>query len=72
MGTAMMGPDFTQWHGFYEVAKHFYNEFLPEAEHLEPGISKDVYSQGWHRWKTGLQPEELKQILEFYRGRYKQ
>ncbi len=21
MGTAMMGPDYTQWHGFYEVAK---------------------------------------------------
>jgi len=23
MGTAMMGPDYAQWHGFYEVAKPF-------------------------------------------------
>jgi len=26
-----MGPDYTWWHGIYEVAKHFYFEFLPEA-----------------------------------------
>ncbi len=30
-GAAMMGPDYTWWHGIYEVAKHFYFEFLPEA-----------------------------------------
>lgn len=72
MGTAMMGPDFTQWHGFYEVAKHFYNEFLPEADHLLPGISETVLTQEWHRWKTGLKPEEVKQILDFYQERYKQ
>jgi hypothetical protein len=72
MGTAMMGPDFTQWHGFYEVAKHFYNDFLPEAERLQPGVSKPALNQDWHRWKAGLKAEELKQILDFYRQRYKQ
>ena len=72
MGTAMMGPDFTQWHGFYEVAKHFYNEFLPEAEHLQPGVTRPILKQDYHRWKVGLKPEELKKILEFYQGRYKQ
>jgi hydroxylamine dehydrogenase len=30
-GAAMMGPDYTWWHGFYEVARNFYFEFLPEA-----------------------------------------
>lgn len=30
-GASMMGPDFTWWHGVYEVAKHFYFEFLPAA-----------------------------------------
>ncbi len=30
-GAAMMGPDYTWWHGFYEVAQHFYFKFLPEA-----------------------------------------
>lgn len=72
MGTAMMGPDYTQWHGFYEVAKNFYNEFLPEAERLQPGISKDVLSQDWHRWKSGLTPGEAEKILQFYKDRYKQ
>jgi hydroxylamine dehydrogenase len=72
MGTAMMGPDYTQWHGFYEVAKHFYTEFLPEAEHLQPGISEAVLSQDFHRWKKGLKPEEVERIIEFYKERYKQ
>jgi hypothetical protein len=72
MGTAMMGPDYTQWHGFYEVSKHFYNDLLPEAEQLEPGITKSVLATDWHRWKAGMKPEELKQILEFYQKRYKQ
>lgn len=30
----MMGPDYTHWHGTYEVAKHFYSEFVPELERL--------------------------------------
>jgi hydroxylamine dehydrogenase len=29
-----MGPDYTHWHGTYEVAKHFYAEFIPELEEL--------------------------------------
>jgi len=33
-GASMMGPDYTHWHGTYEVAKHFYSEFIPELEEL--------------------------------------
>ncbi|MFQ5430720.1 MAG: multiheme c-type cytochrome, partial [Phycisphaerae bacterium] len=33
-GAAMMGPDYTHWHGTYEVAKHFYTEMIPELEAL--------------------------------------
>ncbi len=33
-GVSMMGPDYTHWHGTYEVAKHFYAEFVPELEEL--------------------------------------
>lgn len=33
-GASMMGPDYTHWHGTYEVAKHFYSEFIPELEDL--------------------------------------
>jgi len=33
MGAAMMAPDYTWWHGFYECKNRF-NEFMAEAEHL--------------------------------------
>lgn len=33
-GVSMMGPDITHWHGTYEIAKHFYTEFIPELEEL--------------------------------------
>ena len=31
---SMQGPDYTHWHGTYEIAKHFYVKFIPELEHL--------------------------------------
>ena len=33
-GASMMGPDYTHWHGMYEVAKQFYTEMVPELETL--------------------------------------
>jgi len=70
MGTAMMGPDFTQWHGFYEVAKHFYNGLVPEAEHRLPGVSSEILKGDYHRWKQGLTKEQIQEQLDFYRKRY--
>ena len=31
---SMQGPDYTHWHGTYEVAKHWYSKFIPELEEL--------------------------------------
>jgi hydroxylamine dehydrogenase len=70
MGTAMMGPDYTQWHGFYEVAKTFYNEFIPEAEALQPGITAEVMGNDYHKWRKGLTKEEIQQQIDFYKSRY--
>ncbi len=33
-GVSMMGPDYTHWHGTYEVAKHFYSHFIAELQEL--------------------------------------
>ena len=33
-GASMMGPDYTHWHGTYEVAKHWYAKFIPKLEKL--------------------------------------
>ncbi len=41
-GASMMGPDITHWHGTYEVAKHFYSEFVPELQDLaERNLASD-------------------------------
>ena len=44
----MMGPDYTHWHGTYEVAKHFYSEFIPGLQELirEHGADKDPAKAG--------------------------
>jgi hypothetical protein len=33
-GAAMMAPDYTHWHGMYEVAERFYQELIPEAREM--------------------------------------
>ena len=33
-GASMMGPDYTHWHGTYEIAKNFYTEYIPELQEL--------------------------------------
>jgi hydroxylamine dehydrogenase len=49
-GAAMMGPDYVQWHGFFEVADRFYNEFVPEAEELLPGVTDSFLADPLHQW----------------------
>lgn len=37
---SMQGPDYTHWHGTYDLAKHFYTKMVPELEHLiEKGMN---------------------------------
>jgi hydroxylamine dehydrogenase len=57
MGAAMMGPDYTWWHGLYEVVKHFYFEFDPAAR--ATGDSEAIAyldnlerSDPMHKWFT--------------------
>ncbi|MDH3745618.1 MAG: multiheme c-type cytochrome [Acidobacteriota bacterium] len=33
-GASMMAPDYTHWHGLYEVAKHFYTKLIPELREI--------------------------------------
>ncbi len=72
MGSAMNGPDFTQWHGFYEVAKDFYMNFLPEAEKLLPGVTSDLMKSPDNTWIKGLTPEMIQQQIDYYKKRYNQ
>jgi len=71
-GASMSGPDYTQWHGFYEVSKHFYNDFLPEAEQLKPGVTDRILADEYHKWTKGLSPQDMEAQLQFYQERYGQ
>jgi hypothetical protein len=50
-GAAMMGPDYVQWHGFFEVADRFYNGLVPEAEELLPGVTEAFLKADYHQWR---------------------
>lgn len=82
-GASMMGPDYTHWHGMYEVSKHFYMKFLPAvvkaAEQKSPEMKLKyekkiaaLLTQDEHLWMKGLSPEEVKALRETYQGRYNQ
>jgi len=54
-GAAMMGPDYTWWHGIYDVAQHFYFKFLPKAKEygdaeVNAFIDEMVTDDPMHRW----------------------
>jgi hypothetical protein len=78
MGASMMGPDYTQWHGFFEVAERFYMELLPEAIEIADGDKElldhieALKSAADHKWTKGLSAEEKQRIKDFYRAKYGQ
>lgn len=73
-GASMMGPDYTHWHGTYEIAKHFYVKFVPELQKLiDKGMKvkpeaatalknklDDILNSDNHKWFLGkMDPKEL-------------
>jgi len=82
-GASMMGPDYTHWHGMYEVSKHFYEKFLPAvveaAKQKSPELGKkyeaevqQLLTRDEHRWLKGLSPEEVEALKQSYKERYNQ
>ncbi len=82
-GAAMSGPDYAWWHGLYEVAKHFYTEYLPEARELsekagkpevyEKIVEKYLLSDERHEWYVkGFDQKKLEEIQKYYQERYQQ
>ena len=81
-GAAMQAPDYTHWHGMYEVSRHFYSKFLPKVLKLAKKAGQEdkykkiidkLISKPEHEWyKTGGNPATLKMIEEENKARYKQ
>jgi len=82
-GAAMSGPDYAWWHGIYDVAKHFYTEFMPEVEEAcekagkhklyQKILDKYINSDPRHVWFTqGFDPKKVDAIKKYYKDRYDQ
>jgi hypothetical protein len=82
MAAAMFAPDYTHWHGLYEVSRNFYQEFLPEVQELadHAGMGEKykkhiaaLLAKPEHLWiKTGGSAETMKLIEEENKLRYNQ
>ncbi len=74
---SMQGPDYTHWHGTYEIAKHWYGKFIPElVEVIELGKKNnvgqpvkeledllfEVINDPNHRWSIGKEDPEAKAL----------
>ena len=72
-GAAMQGPDYTQWHGFFEVAEKFYADLIPEAREIarkaaEAGkkteaanvekVIDEILARPEHQWFLGKADKE--------------
>ena len=81
-GAAMQGPDYTHWHGMYDVAHNFYFKFIPELMHLAEKNGKTkifekevnaLLAKPEHKWyKKGFEGDVIKAIEEEQKQRYKQ
>ena len=65
-GAAMMGPDYTWWHGIYDVAHNFYFRLIPEARKLnDPEVNKfldKLMKDPMHSWLS-MSTKDLKQKI---------
>jgi hypothetical protein len=66
-GASMMGPDYTWWHGMYDVAQHFYFKLLPEARKfhdadLDAYLDNLIANDPMHVW-LGQDTKMLKENI---------
>jgi len=81
-GAAMQGPDYTHWHGMYDVAHNFYFKFIPELMHLAESkgmgekykkIVGELLAKPEHQWyQKGFGEDVMKDIKAQEKARYKQ
>ncbi|MCA9456028.1 MAG: cytochrome C552 [Nitrospiraceae bacterium] len=76
-GASMSGPDYTWWHGMYEVAKHTYFEFIPELKKVAGEKEANILLEKHfkpipgHAWYfEGMNPAQLDAVRKGFESRY--
>lgn len=59
-GASMMGPDYTQWHGMFEVSNTFYQKFIPQLKEI---IAKNRAAGGWRAENADYVAARMNAIL---------
>ena len=81
-GAAMNGPDYTWWHGIYDVAQHTYFKLIPEmreavrkkdgneqaADELLAKYFKPIDGHDWYF--NGISKEAIEKVRKGYEERY--
>jgi hypothetical protein len=83
-GAAMMAPDYTHWHGMFEVADRFYMKFIPQAREVThqatmkgkrgealkvDALINQILARPEHKWLEGSEAESLR-IKKAMEARY--
>ena len=86
-GASMQAPDYTQWHGMYEVARSFYSELIPEIKELIEQakmkgnikgaravklVLEEILNRAEHRWFIGKMSEEEKTLRKISQKKFKE
>jgi hypothetical protein len=84
-GASMMAPDYTHWHGMYEVAERFYMGLIPQARELvEEGrrhgkaagaaqaeqVIEEILARPEHEWFEAGADDKMRAIREQMEKRY--
>ncbi|MCZ6807751.1 MAG: multiheme c-type cytochrome, partial [Deltaproteobacteria bacterium] len=79
-GASMMAPDYTHWHGMYEVAERFYMELIPQAQELAAHggaagthvnqVINEILERPEHVWFEEGAEEATRRIREAMEERY--
>ena len=81
-GASMSGPDYTWWHGMYEVSKHTYTKWIPEmreivrkkdgnekfADALLEKYFKPIVGHDWYF--NGISKDSIDKVRKGYEERY--
>ena len=82
---AMQAPDYTHWHGTYDLAKHWMSKFIPEIKEiiskygdsapeqvkaLEKGLDKTMNSNNW-KWALNKEDPKVKEAREKRQDEFK-
>jgi len=81
-GASMMAPDYTHWHGMFEVAERFYMGLIPQARELAHGggasgvrvqqVIDGILDRPEHTWYKEGAAEQMAAIRQAMEERYGQ